>query len=225
MRVSHTGTQAGRTAIYPLSRTHTRVTRAERGQRASLSRRASRSLLTRACGIGFACREQLQAGAGARPDKGDLPVPPAGDRGEKVASARPASRTIPITAACRFHESRGLCSSACILHRDGPTGTATARRRSDGGRSLAAYCPPALGHHHVAAEGAPSRALARTIAGMPHVRDRGARPEPDRRTVTGLQLSETIFSRLYFHQPPLLNPLHAATYIVHKFISILLIAT
>ena len=54
MRVSHTGTQAGRTAIYPLSRTHTRVTRAERGQRASLSRRASRSLLTRACGIGFA---------------------------------------------------------------------------------------------------------------------------------------------------------------------------
>ena len=93
MRVSHTGTQAGRTAIYTLSRTHTRVTRAERGQRASLSRRASRSLLTRACGIGFACREQLQAGAGARPDKGDLPVPPAGDRGEKVASARPASRT------------------------------------------------------------------------------------------------------------------------------------
>jgi len=53
MRVSHTGTQAGRTAIYPLSRTHTRVTRAESGQRASLSRRASRILLTRACGIGF----------------------------------------------------------------------------------------------------------------------------------------------------------------------------
>ena len=76
MRVSHKGTQAGRTAIYPLSRTHTRVTRAERGQRASLSRRASRSLLTRACGIGFPVFfsvPPLHAIAGARAIQGHQP--------------------------------------------------------------------------------------------------------------------------------------------------------
>ena len=78
-------------------------------------------------------------------------------------------------------------------------------------------------HHHVAAESATPR--ARTIASGHATRTRsrrqaGAGP-PDGYRLAAFR--KDLFKTLFPHKPPLLNSLHAATYVLHKFISIFLI--